>query len=141
MKKIILLLSIFLIAGCQNTENIYDTDSLYTALPKDVVVLHDKILNIERFESFLNHIEGGEKDDVRVVRYTTEGDPIFHELAYDTDSIKYSIDTTKDQYGSGQIIEAICTSIDVVKHTQNTEYILEGCDKDIDSTIFSHHKE
>ncbi len=131
----------FLIAGCQNLESStnknleQDTISEYIPASEDIIDLHGKIENEERFKEFLNHVETGIKDSIRVVRFTEEGDPILHDLAYDGKGIKSTQDTRRDKFGRGSIINTTCTSTEVVETAERTDYILQGCENIKDNTI------
>lgn len=136
MKKItfIFVIFMFLIAGCQNTDQ--STNSIqkqndvpdYIPLSEDVVDLHGEIKNTERFKEFLNNVDYGLKDNIRVVRYTTEGDPMLHDIEYDGEIIKSTTDTRRDKYGEGMINTTTCTSFEVVETNERTDYILDGCE-------------
>ncbi|SDN60692.1 DUF4362 domain-containing protein [Alkalicoccus daliensis] len=144
MKKItfsIVLLLIFFIAGCQNTEyssagnQEEHTVSAYTPSAEDVVDMHGEIENEERFKQFLNHVEEEKKDNLRLVRYTTEGDPILYDLAYDAGEIKLTMDSRRDEYGEGSITTATCNSIQTVETGEGADYILENCQDTTDQLI------
>lgn len=141
MKKLALLVGILLISGCKNLE---DSDRSnpeptnvpdYTAAPEDVVDMHGEIENLERFEEFKANTDHGIKDKLRIVQYTTEGDPILHELEFDGEVIRSTIDTSRDAYGSGEIYHNTCTSIEVVEGTDLIEYNLVDCDEPIFNTL------
>ncbi len=130
-----------LIAGCQNTDNSTNhTQELkdvpdYIPSSEDVVDMHGEIENMERFEEFLNNVEQGQRDNIRVVRYTTEGDPMLHDLEYKGEVIKSTSDPRRDKFGGGSINTSTCTSVEVVEHTERTEYILDGCGNITDNII------
>ena len=96
--------------------------------------MHGEIKNIERFEEFLSNIKKGQKDNIRVIRYTVEGDPILRDLEYDGKTIKTTNDTRRDQYGQGSINSTTCTSIEENETTERT-YVLEGCENPIDNIV------
>jgi hypothetical protein len=72
-------------------------------LKKDVVETHGRIENIKRLDEFTLNVQNDKQDNVRLVRYTIEGDPILHDLAYDGEKVEFKLDSTRDQYGSGEI--------------------------------------
>ncbi|QUG40052.1 DUF4362 domain-containing protein [Psychrobacillus sp. INOP01] len=144
MKKVISLCILFIaliFAGCQNEENSANTIGEqnnvpdYTPSSEDVVDMHGEIENKERFEEFLNNVEKNQKDSIRVVSYTTEGDPMLKDLEYDGGVIKYTTDTRRDKFGVGSISNTSCTSVEVVETTERTDYLLEGCDNKVDNII------
>ena len=142
MKKYAILLAIFLISGCQNTDEPISVNtgqsnvSNVSTFSDDVVARLGEIENFERFEEFLVNTEKGVKDKLTIVQYTTEGDPIFQELDYDGAVIKSTTDTSQDKFGSGEIYKKTCTSIEVTEKTDVTEYVLAGCDESEDMTLF-----
>jgi hypothetical protein len=144
MKKINIIFVLFIsffITGCQNTENStiknLEQNNIpdYTPASEDVIDMHGEIENKERFREFLNNVEKGKEDSIRVVKYTEEGDPILHDLEYDGEVIKSTTDTRRDKFGEGSLINTTCTSIEVVETTERTDYILEGCKNTIDNTV------
>lgn len=134
MKKLGIVLAIFLISGCQNNESPTSGSNQYSVSSEDVVDRLGAIENFERFEEFKSSTENGVKDKLRIVQYTTEGDPILQELEYDGAVIKSTIDTSRDHYGSGEIYHNTCSSIEVVERTDATEYALVGCEEPTDGT-------
>lgn len=140
-KTLFLLIIILLIMGCQNIENSTNTNqnqnniSDYNPSSEDVVDMHGEIENKERFKEFLNNVEVGQKDNIRVVRYTIEGDPMLHDLDYDGEVIKSKRDSRRDKFGDGSINTTTCTSIEVIESIERTDYVLEGCENIIDNII------
>lgn len=129
MKKKNLLFALFIsffIVGCQNTENSTikkpEQNNIpdYTPASEDVIDTHGEIQNIERFKEFLNNVERGKKDSLRVVRYTVEGDPMLHDLEYDGEVFKSTTDTRRDKFGEGSMIHTTCTSIEVGETAERT---------------------
>lgn len=85
------------------------------------------IENIERLDQFVQSVKNGSKDMVRLIRHTIEGDPIYHDLQYDGQKLKFILDTTEDQYGVGNIYTYECDSIDKTETNTETAYTLQGC--------------
>ena len=145
VKKIngLLILSfILLIYGCNggadSSTDIYmfpENIPNYISSLEDIVDTHGELKNKERFDEFLNNVYQGKEDRIRVVRYTTEGDPMLHDLEYDGEIIKSTTDTRRDQYGHGRITQTTCTSIEEIETNESTEYILKGCDHAIENMI------
>lgn len=118
MKKATCLMFVLLfLSGCS-----------YTPSDEDIVDTHSEITNVEKFMKFVKNVEEGKKDKIRVVRYTIEGDPMLHDLKYDGKTITSRTDSTRDEFGSGEISTATCESIDVIETSGGTEYRLSGCD-------------
>ncbi|MGE7978545.1 DUF4362 domain-containing protein [Psychrobacillus sp. NPDC093200] len=68
------------------------------------------------------------KDNIRIVTYTTEGDPILRDLAYDGNVIISKLDTRRDHFGAGSLKTTSCTS-----------YELEGCQEEYDKNVLVIH--
>ncbi|GAA0494006.1 hypothetical protein GCM10008986_20650 [Salinibacillus aidingensis] len=140
-KILFVLIIIVLMAGCQNTENLPNTNQKEDNIPnynpssEDIVDMHGDIENIDRFKKFINNVEAGQKDSIRVIRYTTEGDPVLRNLEYDGEAIISTSDTRRDKYGKGSINTATCESIEVNETTERTDYLLDDCENIIDHTI------
>lgn len=129
-----LLISIFLIGGCQQkqmTPKITDTSGSVQKdiqpSPEDIVNKQGNITNLEIFQTFLDNIKRGERDEIRIISYTKEGDPMIHKLIYDGEFIHSTEDTTRDQNGSGSINSLNCQSIEKEEKEENTDYYLSGC--------------
>lgn len=54
---------------------------------------------------------------------------------HDGEDIKSTTDTRRDKFGEGSINTTTCTSIEVVKTTERTDYILDGCENITDNLI------
>lgn len=103
----------------------------YNPSDEDVVESHGDITNYDTFMQFVNNINSGKgnKEKIRVVRYTNEGDPLLHDLEYDGKKIISTIDTTRDEFGIQQVDTTTCKSIDMKEDKDKTEYVLSGCEK------------
>ena len=138
MKKLGFLLAVLLLSGCQNTDGQSSgkvNNANYSPSSEDVVDRNGEIENFERFEKFKSNTEKGIQDKLTIVQYTTEGEPIFHQLDYDGIVIKSTIDTSRDHYGAGEIYHNTCTSIEMIERTDATEYNLQGCEEGLDNTV------
>lgn len=136
---VILFISI-LLTGCQTTgnstnKNFEQNIPDYTPASEDVIDMHGEIENVEKFREFLINVKEGKSDNLRVVSYTEEGNPMLHDLEYDGEVINSNTDTRRDGFGEGSIIHTTCTSIEMVETTERTDYILEGCKDPIDNTV------
>jgi hypothetical protein len=119
MKKAIWFMLILLfISGCS-----------YNPSDEDIVNTQGEITNLEKFIKFVENVNQGREDKIRVVRYTTEGDPMLHDLEYDGEIITSTTDTTRDEFGNGSVNKATCKSIDIKETDERTDYTLSGCDK------------
>ncbi|MCP8969611.1 DUF4362 domain-containing protein [Ectobacillus ponti] len=113
-----------LLAGCTGS---------YTPKETDIVEKHGTYQNAGRLKEFLDHVEAGKKDHIRLVRYTKEGDPVLQDLSFDGKIISYAEDATYDKYGGGKS-EQICKSLQL--DSQKQAYILTGCSKNEEIAVF-----
>lgn len=121
MKKLLLLiLLLIVVAGCSNKNG-------YTPSKKDIVEKHGELKNFKRLDEFVENIRRTHEDGVRVVRYTIEGDPIIFDLIYNGKNIKLTSDTTRDEYGEGDINTTTCKSFQKAETEVNIKYHLSGC--------------
>ncbi|WP_223701096.1 DUF4362 domain-containing protein [Sutcliffiella deserti] len=104
----------------------------------DVVDLHGEISNLDRFEDFVESVENGVKDGIRITIYTDEGDPIYNNLDYDGNKIQYTYDNSQDGFaGSGQGVRStFCSGIKAKENEDGVEYRLSGCSSDVGDTFY-----
>ncbi|OMD41263.1 hypothetical protein BSK56_27790 [Paenibacillus borealis] len=103
----------------------YDPDE--AAERGDVVDLHGMITNAERLDEFLGNIEENHSDKVRVTQYTEEADPIYIDLAFDGETVKFKYDNTHDEYAKGKVRTSVCKGISKEVTNKKIEYKLTGC--------------
>lgn len=103
----------------------------------DIVNMHGKLLNQDKWDTFLTNVQGGTNDHVQITSYTIEGDPIFYNFNFSGQAIEYTFDTTMDAFGSPQRTTRFCERIVSKIIYEGTEYSLAGCqgNKDIDETF------
>ncbi|HET7628245.1 MAG TPA: DUF4362 domain-containing protein [Bacillales bacterium] len=87
----------------------------------DVVDVHGAVSNVEKLEQFMEN-----RDEVTVVRYTTEGDPIFYTLRGKDGGIFIKRNTKQDDYGPKGISTAVCHTLTKEGHS----FVLNGCEGD-----------
>ncbi|MDR7315606.1 DUF4362 domain-containing protein [Brevibacillus nitrificans] len=146
MKKISLLLTVVcLLAACGQKEQaggestpafpeLTDPYRAEKAIENgDVVNVHGRIANWERWEQFLKNVDQQTPDQVRITSYTIEGDPTFEELVYDGKKVVFTYDNSMDKYGGknkGRQMTT-CEGITIASKSKGkNEYILKGCDKE-----------
>ncbi|GIN86664.1 hypothetical protein J6TS2_30500 [Heyndrickxia sporothermodurans] len=106
----------------------------------EIIETHSTIENIERLNLFVKNVQSNKKDSIRLTRYTTEGDPIFHDLDYHDQKLTFKLDTTQDKFGHGKVETYYCKSIQKKETSTETKYILEGCpDTQINELISISH--
>jgi hypothetical protein len=98
----------------------------------DVVNLHGKLSNLEKFDSFVDNFAKGKSDQIRITMYTIEGDPIFYDLDYNGKVIDYTFDNSKDAFGgTGKGKQSTtCTKLGQKSDDKGTAYTLTGCSGD-----------
>jgi hypothetical protein len=93
----------------------------------DVLNTHGGIEGIERMQRFYEDTKSGVASDLRIVFYTIEGDPIVKDLKYDGESLEVKIDSTRDEFGSGEIQTISCGQLIEEVNPTNTSYIATDC--------------
>ncbi|PEN68641.1 DUF4362 domain-containing protein [Bacillus toyonensis] len=127
------VLSIFLISGCSKDSNLVDEK-------KDVILKHEKIVNLSEFKSFVENLKNEKSDKIKIVSYTDEGDPIVKNLSYDGKEIRYTIDNSKDKFSSKNNKEqkTVCKKLNKRQENSQVVYYLDECSqKDIDNTLLN----
>lgn len=145
MKKMthinLLIMLIFILAACNMNDNetnrtnadsgpqSADSTKPYVQGVENVDVLntHGSIEGLERMQSFYDNVQNGVLSDLRIVRYTTEGDPMITDLTYNGELLKVKDDTTRDKYGSGEIRINSCSNMIEEVNPTNTSYIAVDC--------------
>ncbi|XEC96618.1 DUF4362 domain-containing protein [Paenibacillus tarimensis] len=122
MKILLLLPLIISLISCSSSYN-----SKEAIERGDIVDLHGIITNTERLDKFIENIKNQEKDNVRITRYTIEGDPIFYDFTFNGTEVKYKYDNSNDQHGKRNVRSTVCKAL--IKNTtlEATEYRLEEC--------------
>ncbi|WHX42622.1 DUF4362 domain-containing protein [Mesobacillus sp. AQ2] len=108
-----------LIGGCGDIEKNY--------VPTESDIVHRNsggLVNETRLKDFINNTETGQKDHIRVVNYTKEGDPILTDLKYNGEQLEVTNDSTRDEFGSGEISTFTCKNISFV----GNKYTIMGCE-------------
>ncbi len=85
----------------------------------DVVNLHGEYSNIDVLNNFIENVSLGNEDNIRIVQYTTEGDPIIAELRFNGKTIYFLEDHTMDNFGSGEVIIDTYKSIEIREINRN----------------------
>lgn len=116
-KKILIIIFVLIISGCGN----------YKPRSGDIVDTHGEITNANRMDEFLLNIESNIKDQIRVVNYTHEGDPIIHDLEYEGQILTSIINTEYDEFGEKKIDKDTCEEIIKVNKGNSTVYRLTRC--------------
>ncbi|MGO4548486.1 DUF4362 domain-containing protein [Paenibacillus sp. 2TAB23] len=110
------------LAGCGG----YERDSYKQAAvneTEDVIDRHGDVKNGELLDDFID----GDRDQVRVVRYTTEGDPLFYALSKLKTGIEVRYDTSQDKFGSSSVKTYTCDSLQKKQATNGYAFEMNGC--------------
>jgi hypothetical protein len=121
--RMLVLALILILSACSSKPYDYDTAIDHG----DIVDLHGNLKNIERLEEFYQNLLLKNKDKIRITRFTIEGDPIFNDLEFDGNEIKYNYDNSKDKFGKTNKRSTTCKSLKITKIENGIEYSLEGC--------------
>lgn len=122
MKKIlILLISVFMLMGAGCDRKSFDEADI-------IENTHGDTVNGDRLYQFYENTVNDEEDSVRVITYTTEGDPIYQDLTYDVTGIESVEDSREDEFGSGEVVTRQCNSIVLLTSETELVYVPEGCD-------------
>lgn len=141
MKRLLILaISLLSLSGCgkgqTNTsapqiKEQKQTEPAFSSLPADDVIevaSSGEIGNLNRFYKFLENIEAKEADHIQIRQFTTEGNPISQDIQFDGSVFQSIFNSSRDQYGSGGIAEAVCDELIGTKTAEGTEYLLVGCE-------------
>ncbi|WP_068775732.1 DUF4362 domain-containing protein [Paenibacillus sp. FJAT-26967] len=99
----------------------------------DVVYNRSRLANLDKWDRFLNNLKNKKEDHIRLVSYTIEGDAILDELNFNGTRIKYTHDSTRDNFGSGIKETTFCRSMDIkAKELKDVGlvYVLNNCESE-----------
>ncbi|MDP4085314.1 MAG: DUF4362 domain-containing protein [Bacillota bacterium] len=127
MMLVFFLVFFALMSGCEfNKPNSKNVET-FKSTNNDVIEIHGSLENIERLDAFVKNTQSNKKDQIRLIRYTIEGDPILHGLDYDGTNLTFTLDTTRDKFGKGGVEAFSCKSIEKKETNTETAYLLNGC--------------
>ena len=121
MKKVILLLFfLLLVSGCG-----------FKPSDEDIVSRNSPgITNYNTFLKFVENVEQGREDEIRIVTYMTERDPILSDLEFNGGTITYTRDTSRADSKGGINDTVACKSIEVEDTIYNTTvYYVDECEE------------
>ncbi len=123
MRFYLVSLLIFLAAGCSvQIAGISDEFKGYNQQDHNVIESHGQIDNPQYLDEFIRSVDKGEDAEVRIVSYTSEGDPVFKDLNFNGEEIEYKLDTTQDQFGADKVSKKKCKEINRIDRTKETVY-------------------
>lgn len=103
-------------------------------MDSDIVFERGEIIaNSEKFEAFIENLKNGKEDKIRIVRRTTEGDPIFDTLDYNGENITYTYDNSHDEFGGSTkgTQSGTCENLENEQSEKGRIYFLTGCSSEI----------
>ncbi|MNG10477.1 hypothetical protein D3C84_939480 [compost metagenome] len=112
-----------LLSACADSK--YDIDK--GTINGDVINIHGKITNLDRFKSFLKNVDNHVESELRIMQMTIEGDPIYYDFDYKKEKIYYAYDNRADQHGSKKKLKTECTRVISEKVERGVSYTLDGC--------------
>jgi hypothetical protein len=93
----------------------------------DIVVELGRKSNLDRWKQFVESVrEGGASGEAHITDYTIEGQPIFRDLIYDGQAIRYTYDNRMDSFGTPTRVTTYCKALD----QEGTEFSLSKCDSE-----------
>ncbi|MDI3236335.1 DUF4362 domain-containing protein [Exiguobacterium antarcticum] len=136
MRKRIHLLfgvGILMLAGCES----HDYPSEEAVKNGDIVTTPERA-NVDRFETFLTRVGQQKQDTIRITGYTTEGDAILEDITYDGKRFIYSLDSSRDEYGSqtDDRNKEICQNLEQQTTDGGNSFTLTDCKEGQDHEIF-----
>jgi hypothetical protein len=115
------LIAVWIVTGC------YEKEQAAPIIDEAVDVINQHGVNVKnrgKLDSFIDLTEGMQ----RIVHYTIEGDPVFHELNHIGDRIELRYDNTWDREGNQQVTTRMCSELKRVETDTYLSYALTGCD-------------
>jgi len=127
----VIAVAMLLLVGCAsmgqtNMPKQSDSNEAYDYVvseSEDVIAKSDEVTNSEKLDAFIS----GSVDQVRVVRFITEGNPIFYNLVRVKDQIEVRYDTSQDKYGSSNVKTYLCDALQKEETGRSYAYKLNGC--------------
>lgn len=122
---------------------------IQTAIDNGDVIIGQETYHLEYLIDFIENIKQEQSDQVRVVHYTVEGDPVIRELWYDGNVIRYTLDPTRDTFARPIVINKVCSGMgfDITETYEDGElldfgrsmaFYLTDCDSDEGKYIFHY---
>ncbi|WP_152393655.1 DUF4362 domain-containing protein [Paenibacillus guangzhouensis] len=129
MRRIFVLVSFVVLIinlGCSDAYSMNGQQVRYAIDEReDVLNYHGIVIeNRDKLDAFVDR----DRNAVRVVQYTIEGDPIFLDLAHKGSLIEMRHDNSKDQYGTPAVTTTTCSRMERKETATALTYTLEECD-------------
>ncbi|UOQ47013.1 DUF4362 domain-containing protein [Gracilibacillus caseinilyticus] len=98
----------------------------------DLIETHGEYENLIHLETFRQAVQNQQVSHLRLIRHTTEGDPIYYNISYDGNEFNISRDSRKDSYaGSGDIMNGFtCKQLEnSLTEENNIRFDFTSCDQ------------
>jgi len=130
---VLVVLCILVLSGCTGDD--YPSEE---AIKNGDIVTTPERANIDRFETFLERVEADKKDTIRITNYTTEGDAILEDITYDGKQFIYSLDSSRDEYGSqtDDREKEVCQKLKKRTENKREVFALTDCQEGQDHDVF-----
>jgi Domain of unknown function (DUF4362) len=136
-KWIVAIASLVCLTACSQDTG-PQTDKAEKDRADEVVIGHNAIENADRFHAFSKRVSQKQKDEIRIMQRTIEGDPIYQHVRFDGKEFEYTHDSREDAYGSKEVTRDTCGNFRVIETNTETTALLEKCENRIDSiTLFT----
>lgn len=109
-----ILILLFILTACSSPE---------VNEEEDVINRHGDIRNVTNLDAFIEK----DRENLQIIHYTIEGDPIFYLLKYQDNQIQMKYDNTQDDYGTPMVSKVTCDRLQRNEEDTFLEYKLIGC--------------
>ncbi|WP_058308068.1 DUF3221 domain-containing protein [Gracilibacillus massiliensis] len=98
----------------------------------DLVETHGEYANLIQLEMFRQEVDNEKNSNLRLVRHTTEGDLIFHNIQYKDGNYQVFVDATQDEYGVEETIRGFgCEQLEYYLTEEETiSFDLQNCENE-----------
>ncbi|SHM38696.1 DUF3221 domain-containing protein [Gracilibacillus kekensis] len=98
----------------------------------DLVETHGDYANLIQLELFRQKVENEKSSNLRLVRHTTEGDLIYHNIQYKDGNYQVFVDATQDEYGVEETVrEFACEQFEYYLTEEETlSFDLQNCENE-----------
>jgi hypothetical protein len=130
MRQFLIVFILFIFTTVISACSFYPEDKLSK---EDVVIRTDITEGLNNFDRFVQHVQKGIKDKVRVIDYTNE---VIYGFNFDGQMIEYVYDNSSNT--KNDIQKTKCEGINVIKSAKGIEYKLIKCSEPNIGNTFYH---
>lgn len=128
LRKLIIALSAVLCLAACSQEEPQQTKKADKVNSGEIIISYSGIENADRFHEFTKRIAKHEKDEIRIMQRTIEGDPIYQNVRFDGQDYQYTHDNREDAYGTKEVTKDKCKDFRVIETNTETTALLEKCE-------------